>query len=45
MMEADEEELFFRTRTTTISKGELSDVSAPCAKLPFYMMSRRNGSR
>jgi hypothetical protein len=45
MMEADEEKLFFRTRTATISKGEVSDVSALCAKLPFYMMSRRNGSR
>jgi hypothetical protein len=45
MMEANEEELFFRTRTITISEGELSDVSTPCAKLPFYMMRKRNGSR
>jgi hypothetical protein len=45
MMKANEEELFFKTRTTTISEGELSNVSTPCAKLPFYMMNKRNGSR
>jgi hypothetical protein len=44
VMKVDEEELFYRTRTTTISSGELSDVCTSCAKLPFYMISRRNGS-